>query len=141
MVIDNFFEFFKIASHRVTKLSRKDLICVEGDITDREKVRSIFDQHPEISSVVHFVALKAVENQRNFHYNTTKNNVMGSIVLMEEMLQAGVKNSVFSSSCTVYGEPDKVPVSEEFPTGAVSSPYGRTKFMMESIIRPREVGY
>ena len=115
------------------KLSGKEPINVEGDITDREKVRSIFDQHPEISSVVHFAALKAVGESTEFPLQYYRNNVTGSIILMEEMLQAGVKNLVFSSSCTVYGEPKKVPISEDFSTGDVSSPYGRTK-LMEGII-------
>ena len=114
MVIDNFSNSSKIALDRVTKLSRKDLICVEGDITDREKVRSIFDQHPEISSVVHFAALKAVGESTEFPLQYYQNNVTGSIVLMEEMLQAGVKNLVFSSSCTVYGSRVKSPFLKSF---------------------------
>ena len=134
VVIDNFSNSSKIALDRVAKLSGKEPICIEGDITDRKKVINIFDQHPEISSVIHFAALKAVGESTEFPLQYYRNNVTGSIILMEEMLQAGVKNLVFSSSCTVYGEPENVPISEEFPTGAVSSPYGRTKFMMESII-------
>ena len=134
VVIDNFSNSSKIALDRVAKLSGKEPITVEGDITDREKVRGIFDQHPEISSVIHFAALKAVGESTEFPLQYYRNNVTGSIILMEEMLQAGVKNLVFSSSCTVYGEPENVPISEDFSTGAVSSPYGRTKFIMESII-------
>ena len=134
VVIDNFSNSSPIALDRVSNLSGKKLIFVEGDITDRQTVRNIFEQHSDISAVIHFAALKAVGESTEVPLKYYLNNVTGSVVLLEEMQNAEVKKLVFSSSCTVYGEPRKVPISEEFPTGSVSSPYGRTKVMMEAII-------
>lgn len=88
-----------------------------------------------MSAVIHFAAFKAVGESTSQPLSYYRNNVSGSIALLEEMQSAKVRNLVFSSSCTVYGEPEKVPISEDFPTGQVSSPYGRTKYMMEEIIR------
>ncbi|NCX91234.1 MAG: UDP-glucose 4-epimerase GalE, partial [Rhodobacteraceae bacterium] len=88
----------------------------------------------DISSVIHFAALKAVGESTQHPLKYYHNNVTGSVILLDAMQRAGVKNLVFSSSCTVYGEPEKVPISESFPVGSVSSPYGRTKYMMEEII-------
>ena len=134
VVIDNFSNSSQIALDRVASLSGKKLINIEGDITDRLTVRNIFEQQSDISAVIHFAALKAVGESTKVPLNYYLNNVTGSIVLLEEMQKAEVKKLVFSSSCTVYGEPEKVPISEEFPTGSVSSPYGRTKVIMEDII-------
>ena len=134
IVIDNFSNSSQIALDRVAKLAGKSLICFEGDITDRKKVRKIFTDYSEISSVIHFAALKAVGESTEYPLKYYHNNVTGSVILLDAMQRAGVKNLVFSSSCTVYGEPEKVPISENFPVGSVSSPYGRTKYMMEEII-------
>ena len=134
VVIDNFSNSSAEALKRVSKLAGKSPTVIDLDITDSHKVRNIFDQHPELSSVIHFAALKAVGESTELPLKYYRNNVIGSIILLEEMQRAGVKNLVFSSSCTVYGEPEEIPISEEFPTGAVSSPYGRTKFFMEGII-------
>ena len=134
VVLDNFSNSSPESMERVANITGREPVVVRGDITDREKIKNIFVENPKIDSVIHFAALKAVGESTQHPLKYFHNNVSGSIILLEEMQKAGVKNLVFSSSCTVYGEPGKVPISEEFPTGAVSSPYGRTKFMMESII-------
>ena len=86
--------------------------------------------------MIHFAALKAVGESTQQPLNYYRNNVSGSILLLDEMQKAGVKKLVFSSSCTVYGEPEKVPISESFPVGKVSPvPMVRTKYMMEGIIK------
>ena len=98
-------------------------------------LKNIFEEHADISAVVHFAALKAVSESTKFPLKYYHNNVSGSISLLQAMEVAEVHHLVFSSSCTVYGEPESVPLYESHPVGGVSSPYGRTKFQMEEIIR------
>ena len=135
VVIDNFSNSSPYCLDRVEKLTSKQIFLCEGDLTNRSFLKEVFLSHPEISAVIHFAAFKAVGESTSQPLSYYRNNVSGSIALLEEMQSAKVRNLVFSSSCTVYGEPEKVPISEDFPTGQVSSPYGRTKYMMEEIIR------
>jgi UDP-glucose 4-epimerase len=134
VVLDNFSNSSKLSLERVAKLAGKSPNVVEGDILDDSAIRSLFDSHSDISAVIHFAALKAVGESAEHPIRYYENNVAGSIVLLREMERAGVNNLVFSSSCTVYGEPKEVPIDESHPIGKVSSPYGRTKSMMEEII-------
>jgi len=134
IALDNFSNSSPEALQRVEILTGKKVILKEGDLTDRRVLEEVFSQHQDIFSVIHFAALKAVGESVLKPLGYYRNNVGGSIVLLEEMQKYGVKNLVFSSSCTVYGEPQKLPIDEEHPTGRVSSPYGRTKSMMEEII-------
>lgn len=133
--LDNFSNSSPDSLARVEKLAGRKVISIEGDLADRLLLRRLFSEHADVSAVVHFAAFKAVGESTSQPLSYYRNNVSGSIVLLEEMQSAKVRNLVFSSSCTVYGEPEKVPISEDFPTGQVSSPYGRTKYMMEEIIR------
>ena len=135
VVFDNFSNSSPVALERVQKLCGKDLKIVEGDLCDRSVVQSVFKQNSDIEGVVHFAALKAVGESTDQPLSYYQNNVAGSIILLQEMERVGIKNLVFSSSCTVYGEPEKVPLDENHPTGLVSSPYGRTKYMVEGIIQ------
>ena len=134
VVLDNFSNSSPKSMERVASITGREPVVIRGDITDREKIKNIFVENSKIDSVIHFAALKAVGESTQHPLKYFHNNVSGSIILLEEMQKAGVKNLVFSSSCTVYGEPEKVPISEDFPVGLVSSPYGRSKFMMEGII-------
>lgn len=133
--LDNFSNSSPDSLARVEKLAGRKVISIKGDLADRLLLRRLFSEHADVSAVVHFAAFKAVGESTSQPLSYYRNNVSGSIVLLEEMQSAKVRNLVFSSSCTVYGEPEKVPISEDFPTGQVSSPYGRTKYMMEEIIR------
>ena len=135
VVLDNFSNASPVALERVKKLAGKDLTIVEGDLCDRSVLQSVFQQNSNINGVIHFAALKAVGESTEHPLRYYQNNVGGSITLLQEMERAGVSNLVFSSSCTVYGEPEKVPLDENHPIGEVSSPYGRTKYMMEGIIQ------
>lgn len=135
VVLDNFSNSSPMALQRIQEISGRSVFVVRGDLNDRSVLKKIFADHDDIFAVIHFAALKAVgESAENplAYYN---NNVSGSIVLLEEMNLAKINVLVFSSSCTVYGEPEKVPIDESFSIGHVSSPYGRTKFMVEGIIR------
>ena len=134
VVLDNFSNASPVALERVKKLAGKDLTIVGGDLCDRSVLQSVFQQNSNINGVIHFAALKAVGESTEHPLRYYQNNVGGSITLLQEMERAGVSNLVFSSSCTVYGEPEKVPLDENHPIGKVSSPYGRTKYMMEGII-------
>ncbi len=135
VVIDNFSNSSPHSLDRVEKLTGKQIFLCEGDLTNRSFLKEVFLSHPDISAVIHFAAFKAVGESTSQPLSYYRNNVSGSIALLEEMQSAKVRNLVFSSSCTVYGEPEKVPISEDFATGQVSSPYGRTKYMVEEIIR------
>ena len=126
VVVDNFSNSSPKALERVEDLTGCEILLCEGDLTERSFLRKVFSDHPEISAVIHFAAFKAVGESTIHPLRYYHNNVSGSIVLLEEMESAQVRNLVFSSSCTVYGEPENVPISEDFPTGKVSSPYGRT---------------
>ena len=134
VVLDNYSNSSPKSLERVSRLTAKTPIIEEGDITDQSFLRSVFKKYPDICSVIHFAALKAVGESTEIPLAYYHNNVTGSIFLLDEMRNAGVHKLVFSSSCTVYGEPSRVPISEDFPVGSVSSPYGRTKYMMEGII-------
>ncbi len=134
VVVDNFSNSSPQSLGRVEEIVGKTPILEKCDLTDASALRKIFSTHPEISAVVHFAALKAVGESTEQPLRYYRNNVSGSIALLEEMQAAGVNLLVFSSSCTVYGEPATAPISEDFPTGGVSSPYGRTKYVMEEII-------
>ena len=108
---------------------------MEGDLTDSSLLQNLFTENEDILAVIHFAALKAVGESTEYPLKYYHNNVSGSICLLKAMEEAGVDQLVFSSSCTVYGEPERVPLDEAHPVGGVSSPYGRTKFQMEEIIR------
>ena len=135
VVLDNFSNSYPDSLDRVQKLSGKKITIVEGDLCDRSFLQSVFREHSNIAGVIHFAALKAVGESTQYPLQYYQNNVGGSLCLLEEMTRVGVHNLVFSSSCTVYGEPEKVPLDENHPTGNVSSPYGRSKYMMEGIIQ------
>ncbi len=135
IVLDNFSNSLPESLVRVGKLAGKEPDVVEGDITDSSLLQNLFAENGDISAVIHFAALKAVGESTEYPLKYYHNNVAGSICLLRAMESAGVHHLVFSSSCTVYGEPENVPLDESHPVGGVSSPYGRTKFQMEEIIR------
>lgn len=135
VVLDNFSNSLPESLIRVGKLAGKDPVVVEGDLTDSSLLKNLFAENDDISAVIHFAALKAVGESCEFPLKYYHNNVAGSICLLRAMEEANINRLVFSSSCTVYGEPERVPIDESHPVGGVSSPYGRTKFQMEEIIQ------
>lgn len=104
-----------------------------GDVRDRELLRSVFNHH-RVDAVIHFAGLKAVGESVAKPLSYYDNNVTGSIILCEEMALAGVKTFVFSSSATVYGDPESVPITESSRLNA-TNPYGQSKLMVEEILR------
>ena len=133
-VIDNLDNGSEEALRRVQKITDKPLRFFNADLLDTDQLTVAFTAHP-VAAVIHFAAFKAVGESVEKPLEYYKNNVAGTINLLEVMRTHDCKNLVYSSSCTVYGEPQQVPITEEHPTAAAESPYGWTKLMTEQIMR------
>lgn len=133
VVIDNLSNSKPEALRRVERISGKPVTFCQLDVRDRQGLQRAFREHA-ITAVVHFAGLKAVGESVEKPLEYYDNNVSGSLVLLEVMAASGVKTMVFSSSATVYGDPQSVPVREDFPLSA-TNPYGRSKLMIEEILR------
>jgi UDP-glucose 4-epimerase len=133
VVVDNLCNSSSVSLQRVEQITGRSVPFYQVDILDREGLREIFRKH-NFSAVVHFAGLKAVGESVQKPLSYYMNNVTGTVVLCEVMAEFGVKNIVFSSSATVYGDPASVPIKEDFPTSA-TNPYGRSKLMVEEILR------
>lgn len=134
VILDNLCNASERVIGRIGELSGIMPAFYRGDIRDRALLRQIFARH-RIDTVMHFAGLKAVGESVNEPVKYYDNNVSGSLILLEEMLAAGVKSIVFSSSATVYGSPEKMPITETIPTGATTNPYGTSKHMVERILQ------
>jgi UDP-glucose 4-epimerase len=132
VAVDNLSNSCMESVQRVEKLTGKKIQFYEVDILDKEALTDIFSKE-KIEAVIHFAGLKAVGESCSIPLKYYKNNLSGTICLLEVMQEFGVKNMVFSSSATVYGEPKSVPVTEDFPLSA-TNPYGRTKLMIEEML-------
>lgn len=108
-------------------------IFYQGDIRDKALIDSIFAAH-SIASVIHFAGLKAVGESVSKPIEYYDNNVNGTLVLVQSMQQAGIKSLIFSSSATVYGDPEEVPLTENSKVGGTTNPYGTSKYMVERIL-------
>lgn len=134
VVVDNLCNSKPESLVRVQQIAGRELKAFHHiDIADRDALRDVFGAH-SIDAVIHFAALKAVGESVAQPLRYYGNNISGTVVLAETMAEAGVKALVFSSSATVYGDPASVPIREDFPTGP-TNPYGRTKWMMEYVLR------
>ncbi|MFZ5485109.1 MAG: UDP-glucose 4-epimerase GalE [Pseudomonadota bacterium] len=138
VVVDNFSNSKPEALHRVERITGQAVPFHAVDIRDRVGLREVFKRH-EIEAVVHFAGLKAVGESVREPLRYYDNNVSGTVALCEVMAEAGVKRIVFSSSATVYGDPHAVPIREDFPVGRTTNPYGRSKFIIEEILRDLHV--
>ncbi len=133
VVLDNLSNSSVESLNRVRQISGKTFVFIQADIRDKAALRDIFKAH-DIRAVVHFAGLKAVGESTEKPQLYYDNNVVGSLNLFDVMAEYGVKNIVFSSSATVYGDPATVPIKEDFPLSA-TNPYGRSKLMIEDILR------
>lgn len=133
-IIDNFSNSSPDSITGITQITglRPDL--VEGDCTDIETLRKVFKAYPDIQGIIDFAASKAVGESVEKPLKYYRNNLVSLLNLLELMPEYGIKGIVFSSSCTVYGEPDHNPVTEATPIKAATSPYGNTKQISEEII-------
>jgi UDP-glucose-4-epimerase len=133
IVCDNFSNSKPEVIQRIKQITGRNFIFFEADILDRPAMGQIFAGHP-IEAVIHFAGLKAVGESVADPLRYYHNNVGGSISLFQTMASHGVKRLVFSSSATVYGDPARVPILENFPL-APTNPYGNTKMVIENILR------
>jgi UDP-glucose 4-epimerase len=133
VILDNLCNSKFSVVERIKALTGKTPLFYKGDIRNRQLLDEVFAKQP-IAAVIHFAGLKAVGESVAKPVEYYDNNVYGTLVLIEAMRHAGVKNMIFSSSATVYGDQPTIPYVETFPTGTPSSPYGRSKLMVEQIL-------
>ena len=133
VVIDNFSNSKPDALENVKKITGKDFKFYEMNYLDREKLEKVFEEN-EIDSVINFAGYKAVGESVEKPVEYYINNVSGALVLLDTMKKYGVKKFVFSSSATVYGDPETVPITEDSKIGGTTNPYGTSKYMIELIL-------
>lgn len=134
VILDNFSNSKPQSLETIKKITGKDFKFYEMDYLDREKLEKVFEEN-EIDSVLNFAGFKAVGEsvEKPIEYYT--NNISGALVLLDTMRKYGVKKFVFSSSATVYGEPEKIPLTEDCKTGGTTNPYGTSKLFIEQILK------
>lgn len=133
LILDNYANSSPKVLERIAKICGRAPAFREGDIRDVDGLRALFAAH-RIEAVIHFAGLKAVGESVEQPLTYYDNNVNGTLCLLQAMRQAGVRRLVFSSSATVYGDPHRVPIREDFPLQA-TNPYGRSKLMVEEMLR------
>ena len=133
VVYDNLCNSSQESMKRVEELTGKTITFYEGDILNAETLKAMFEKE-QIDAVIHCAALKAVGESVRKPLEYYHNNITGTLTLMKVMREVGVKNIVFSSSATVYGNPETMPITEDCPKGQCTNPYGWTKSMMEQIM-------
>ncbi len=134
VVFDNLSNSSEEALKRVEKITGKSVKFYKADMCCPEDLEKIFSENPDITSVIHFAGLKAVAVSVSQPVEYYKNNIGGTLNLIEAMKKHGVKNFIFSSSATVYGTPAELPITENCPKGVCTNPYGWTKWMIEQIL-------
>ena len=134
IIVDNFKNSEQSVIQGINEICQSDFPCYTGDCTDKEFLKSVFQREKEITGVIHFAAYKAVNESNQFPGMYYRNNLGSLLTLLDVMIEQRVSNLVFSSSCTVYGSPDVIPVTEDAPIKETPSTYGKTKQICESII-------
>lgn len=134
VIVDNFVNSKPEALDRIKKITGKDFKFYEVDILDEEKLEKVFKEN-NIESVIHFAGLKAVGESVVKPIEYYHNNITGTLVLLKLMKKYNCKRIVFSSSATVYGDPEIVPITEECKTEGTTNPYGTTKLFIERILQ------
>jgi len=135
VIVDNLYNSEASVTDRIEQITGIKPALEVFDLCEKEKVYDFFTRHSDIAAVIHFAAYKAVGESVNKPLGYYRNNLVSLINLLDAMKQTGIPSLVFSSSCTVYGQPEKLPVSEEAPLQPATSPYGNTKQVGEEIIR------
>ncbi len=133
VVIDNLYNASEKVIGRVEAITGKKVPFYKVDIRDREGLEEVFAKE-KIDSCIHFAGLKAVGESVAKPWEYYENNIGGTLVLVDVMRKHGVKNIIFSSSATVYGDPSEIPITENCPKGQCTNPYGWTKSMLEQIL-------
>ena len=135
VIIDNLYNSEAEVIDRIYKITGVKPVLEVFDICDQKKLDTFFREHKDIAAIIHFAAYKAVSESVNKPLDYYMNNLVSLINLLGSMKRSGISNLVFSSSCTVYGQPEKLPVTEDAPLQPATSPYGNTKQVGEEIIR------
>jgi UDP-glucose 4-epimerase len=135
VIIDNLSNSNAGVLDGITDITGKKPYFYNLDCLDKEKLSQAFAAHPEIKGIIHFAASKAVGESLEKPLLYYRNNLVSLLNILDLMPQYGIENLVFSSSCTVYGQPDVLPVNENSPIKEALSPYGNTKQICEEIIR------
>lgn len=133
VVLDNLANSSEVSLVRIAQITGREPLFVLGDILDEALLATLFREH-KFDAVIHFAGLKAVGDSVKDPLAYYQTNVAGSLSLFSAMAAAGVFRLVFSSSATVYGEPEVMPISEQYPIGAPKSPYGRSKLIVEQVL-------
>ncbi|MCR5667006.1 MAG: UDP-glucose 4-epimerase GalE [Eubacterium sp.] len=133
VVVDNLSNSSEKSLQRVEEITGKKVTFYKGDILDRDFLNKVFEKE-QITSCIHFAGLKAVGESVEKPWEYYENNISGTLTLIDVMRKHGVKNIIFSSSATVYGNPAFIPITEECPKGQCTNPYGWTKSMLEQIL-------
>ncbi len=134
VIVDNLSNSKREVVDNIEKITGVKPLLEVFDLVDKEKTAGFFKRHKDIKGVIHFAASKAVGESVEKPLMYYRNNLVSLMNVMESMIETGVDNLVFSSSCTVYGQPDQLPVSENAPIKKAESPYGNTKQIAEEII-------
>ena len=134
VIVDNYVNSQPEAVRRVEEIVGKPVKVYEADVCDKDAMNRIFDENT-FDAVIHFAGLKAVGESVSIPLRYYRNNLDSTLTLCEVMRRHGVKRIVFSSSATVYCDPASVPITEEFPVGGTTNPYGTTKLMCERILQ------
>jgi UDP-glucose 4-epimerase len=135
VIIDNLYNSVAEVADRIAAITGTKPLLEIFDLCDKTMVDEFFKRHNDIAAIIHFAAYKAVGESVNKPTEYYRNNLVSLINLLDAMKKYGTGNIVFSSSCTVYGQPEKLPVSESAPLQPAISPYGNTKQIGEEIIR------
>lgn len=133
--VDNFSNSYPFVIDGIEKITGKKIENFSSDLTDINETKKIFEKHRDIAGIIHFAAFKAVGESVDKPLEYYHNNISSLVNLLLLSVEFNVRNFVFSSSCTVYGNPDSIPVTESFPMKEAASPYGATKQMGERIIQ------
>lgn len=133
VIVDNLYNSSEKAIDRIQELTQKSVAFYQTDICDLEGLNQVFDAQ-QIDAVIHFAGLKAVGESVRKPVEYYNNNIAGTLNLIEAMRSHNVKNIIFSSSATVYGDPAEIPITEKCPKGTCTNPYGWTKWMIEQIL-------
>ncbi|HAY70437.1 MAG TPA: UDP-glucose 4-epimerase GalE [Saprospirales bacterium] len=135
VIVDNLSNSDSAVLNRIAKITGKESYFYCEDICNRDALKNIFSEHQDIVAVIHFAAFKAVGESVEQPLKYYHNNITGLVSLLEEMKSARIPNIIFSSSATVYGQPENLPATEDSPVLPATSPYGNTKQINEQILR------
>lgn len=135
IIIDNLVNSEKFILDRIEKIVQQKVIYYQVDCTDKNAVAEILTKEGPINGIIHFAAYKSVNESAAFPLKYYSNNINSLLVMLECMTEFNIPNIVFSSSCTVYGQPEKLPVTEATPYGNITTAYGNSKRICEEIIR------